>query len=97
MHTNIKCRLKEVKNGEPDKQIEQWKKMAGAMIVRRGGKTGQGLRVVAQARTPDGKGMEEVFLKPSTLARHLLVYTICQYMKHTNKAAEAVVMTIPGM
>lgn len=78
--------------------LRDWKKMAGAMVLRRGGKQNRGLRVVVLKEvTVDGKKeMQEVELKPSLLVRKLLLYIICQYVKSHKQAVEVLVCTVPG-
>ncbi len=77
---------------------EEWKQFGGAMKVVKAGKTKQKLRVVVLAEEiVEGKQtMVEVLLKPSMLARKLLIYLICLYLRKFAVAAEAIMMTLPG-
>lgn len=68
------------------------------MVIRRAGKYNHSLRVVVIAEDQrDVKVSYPVELKPSMLVRKMMLYLICEYIKVSNQAAEAVVCTVPGM
>jgi len=103
-HTNasgrfVEQKTKEEQEKEETQTDEMWDKIRGAMVLRKGGKSGHSLCVVvlAEKQVGESKKIEELELKPSVLVRKLLLYIMCEYIKCFNQAAEVVVVTIPGM